>query len=138
MAQFIEFLTQQWYLAGALVVCIILLLNHESRRGGPKLSPQQLINRVNGEQAVVLDLREPKEFSTGHIVDAINIPNAKLNDRLAELESYRDRLLILVCKTGQQAGAAGKLLRSKGFENVARLDGGMTEWDNSQLPRVTK
>lgn len=137
MALFFEFLSQQWMLAGALLVCVALLLQHESRRGGPSLSPQQVINRVNRDEAVIVDLRDAKEFGEGHIVDAINIPHAKLADRVAELESYRNKPLILVCKMGQHAGAAGKTLRAKGFEDVSRLRGGMMEWSNSQLPLVT-
>ena len=138
MALFLEFLAEQWMLASALALCIFLFFQHESRRGGPTLSPQQLINKVNSEQAVVVDLRDAKEFKTGHIVDAINIPHAKLSEKLGELESYRDKPLILVCKMGQHAGAAGKTLRAAGFDNVSRLNGGMMEWSNSQLPLVNQ
>lgn len=137
MALFLEFVTQQWMLVGALLVCIILLVKHESRRGGPTLTPQQVINKVNAEQAVIVDLRDAKEFKAGHIVDAINIPHAKLADKVSELESYRNKPLILVCKMGQHSGAAGKTLRAKGFEDVSRLNGGMMEWNSSQLPLVT-
>ncbi len=137
MALFLEFLAEQWILASALAVCLILLLQHESRKGGPTLSPQQLINQVNRQQAVVVDLRNSADFKQGHIVDARNIPHAKLADSLAELESYRDKPLILVCKMGQHSGTAGKLLKAKGFEQVSRLNGGMMEWQNSQLPLVS-
>lgn len=137
MAQFFEFLAQQWMLAGGLAVCVLLLIQHESRRGGPSLSPQQLVNRVNQDDAVVVDLRDAKEYKEGHIVDALNIPHAKLADKMAELEPYRNRPLVLVCKIGQHSGAAGKALRAKGFEDVSRLRGGMVEWSNSQLPLVT-
>lgn len=138
MAQFFEFLAQQWMLSGALAACIVLLIQHESRRGGPSLTPQQLINRVNQDEAVIIDLRDPKEYKEGHIVDAMNIPHAKLQEKLGELESCRGKPLILVCKIGQHAGAAGKLLRANGFDDVSRLRGGMTEWNGSQLPLVSQ
>lgn len=137
MALFFEFLAEQWMVSGALAVCLILLFQHEGRKGGPSLSTAQLINQVNQQQAVVIDLRDSAEFSAGHIVDALNIPHAKLESRTAELESYRDRPLILVCKMGQHSGASGKLLTAKGFSNVSRLSGGMMEWKSSQLPLVT-
>ena len=136
MAVFFEFLSEQWLLTGALAACIFLLIQNESRRGGPSLSPQQVINKVNNEQAVVLDLRDEKEFKAGHIVDAINIPHAKLAGRMSDLERYRERPVILVCKIGQHAGPAGKALRAAGFNDVSRLNGGMSEWSNSQLPLV--
>ena len=137
MALFFEFLTQQWVLVVPLAICIVLLIQHESRRGGPTLSPQQVINRVNRDQAVVVDLRDPKEYNSGHIVDALNIPYNKINDKLAELEPYRSKPVILVCKMGQHSGAVGKTLRAQGFEDVSRMKGGMAEWDGSQLPVVS-
>ena len=72
----------------------------------------------------------------GNIIDAINIPQASLDSRIGELESYRERPLVVACKMGQQAGAAGNILRKAGFANVMRLSGGMTEWRSSNLPVV--
>lgn len=136
MALFLQFLTEQWILCAALVTCIWLLLNNEARKGGAKLSPREVVSLVNQEQAVILDLRDSNEFQKGHIVDALNIPQNKLADRLSELEEYRERPLVLVCKLGQHAGASGKLLAEKGFQSVYRLNGGMLEWQNDQLPVV--
>lgn len=138
MELFIEFLSQQWILACALAVCLVLLMQHESRKGGQLLSTQQVVNKVNQHQAVIVDLRDSAEFDKGHVVDAVNIPSAKLATRVGELDSYRDRPLILVCKMGQHTGAAGKVLSENGFEDVSRLKGGMLEWEASQLPVVRK
>jgi len=133
---FLEFLTQQWPLATAWAVAVFLLILHEGRRGGATVSPQQLVNLVNGQQAAVIDLRDTADFRKGHIVDAINIPYNKLNERFAELEKLRERPLILVCKIGQFAGAAGKQLRAKGFSQVYRLRGGIGEWQGAQMPLI--
>lgn len=138
MALFIEFLSTQWILVAALIVCLSLLFRHESKKGGPTLSSQQLVGLVNKEQAIVVDLRDSKEFQQGHIVDAINIPHAKLADRMAELDAYKAKPVVLVCKIGQHSGAAGKQLAAAGYEQVSRLSGGMSEWQNSQLPLVSK
>ena len=136
MALFLEFLGQQWMLVGALAVCGALLINHESRRGGTSLSPQQLVNILNKGDAMLVDLRDSAEFNKGHIVDAINIPHAKLKDQLQMLESHRDKPIILVCKMGQHSGASGKLLAAEGFTDINRLSGGLLEWQNMQLPLV--
>ena len=66
----------------------------------------------------------------------MNIPATKLDARLAELESYRDKPLVLVCKMGQHSGAVGKKLNTQGFSRVYRMTGGMMEWGNMQLPLV--
>lgn len=136
MAQFLAFLAEQWVLVTGLVVCIVLLLQHESRKGGPSITPQQLINQVNQDDAVVVDLRDPAEFRKGHIVDALNVPHSKLADSLSELETYKDKPMILVCKLGQHSGMAGKTLAAQGFEKVSRLSGGIAQWQNAQLPLV--
>ncbi len=136
LALFFEFLAQQWILAGALAVAVALLWNHESRKSGQSLTPQRAINLVNTEHGVFLDLRESGEFGQGHIVDAINIPASKLDARLAELEKYRDKPIILVCEMGQNSGAVGKKLNAQGYPGVYRMGGGMMEWGNLQLPLV--
>ena len=137
MALFFEFLTQEWMLASALLVAIALLIIHESRKAGPSLSPQQAINIVNEQDGVFVDLRDAAEFRKGHIVDALNIPAAKLPERMAELEKYKDRPIVLVCKMGQQSGAASKQLKEANYSAVYKMTGGMMEWSNLQLPTVS-
>ena len=133
---FFDFLLQQWPLASALAVAILLLIFHESRRSGNTVTPQQLTNLVNRQQAAIIDLREQVDFRKGHIVDAINIPYAKLSERVGELDNLRERPVILVCKLGQFSSAAGKQLLAKGFKQVYRLSGGISEWQTSQLPLI--
>ena len=138
MELFLQFLSEQWILATALIVCIALMVRHESAKGGPTLSPQELINKVNREEAVVVDLRDSKDYEQGHIVDAISMPYAKIAERMAELDKQKDKPLVLVCKMGQHSGTAGKQFKAAGFEQVFRLNGGMMEWSGQQLPLITK
>ena len=137
MGLFLEFLTQQWILVAALSSVVIMLFMHETRKSGPSLSPQKAINMVNAEQGVFLDLRDAADYKQGHIVDAVHIPSARLAERMAELEKYRNKPIILVCKMGQQASAAGKQLKANNFEQVYKMTGGMMEWSNLQLPTVS-
>lgn len=123
-------------LVGALAVAIGMLWRHESRKSGASLSPQQAINLVNAEDGIFLDLRDSAEYGRGHIANAVNIPAAKLDGRMAELERYRDKPVVLVCKMGQHSGAAGKKLGEQGFGQVYRMAGGMMEWGQQQLPLV--
>jgi len=137
MALFLEFLTQQWILAAALLAVVAMLLMHETRKSGPSLSPQKAINIVNAEQGVFLDLRDAADYKQGHIVDALHIPSSKLADRIPELEKFRNKPIVLVCKMGQQSGAAGKQLKANNFDKVYKMTGGMMEWSNLQLPTVS-
>ena len=133
---FLEFVAQQWVLVAALLVAFGMLFFHEARKSGPSLSPQQAINMVNSEDGIFLDLRDGGDYKQGHIVEAINIPATKLPTRMAELEKYKTRPIVLVCKMGQQAGLAGKQLKAAGYEKVFKMSGGMMEWGNLQLPTI--
>lgn len=137
MALFLSFLAEQWLLVAMLVAAAVLLLQHESRKGGKTLSPQQVVSRVNQDEAIVVDVRDEKEFKQGHIVDAINIPHSKMNSRWVELEKYREKPVILVCQLGHHAGPSGKILAGHEFKDINRMAGGMMEWKNTQLPLVS-
>jgi len=94
------------------------------------------VNMINRDNAVVLDIRDNKEFGAGHIVDAINIPLSNLDNRATELQKYKDSPIVIVCKMGQSASAAGKKLKALEYEQVHRLSGGMAEWSASNLPLI--
>lgn len=136
MERIFEFIGNHPILIGAFAVLLALFIRNETRRGGQSVSPQQLVDMVNRDNAVVLDVRERKEFQAGHIVDAVNIPHSSLESRIDELKKYQGRPIVVTCKMGQNAGASGTLLRKQGFENVSRLTGGMAEWRNQNLPVV--
>jgi rhodanese-related sulfurtransferase len=123
-------------LAGALLVAVCMLWYHESRKSGQSLTPQQAINLVNAEDGVFVDLRDGAEFGKGHIASAVNIPATKMDSRIAELDKYREKPVVLVCKMGQHSGAIGKKLGEQGFARVYRMSGGMMEWGAQQLPLV--
>ncbi len=136
MDQFFEFIANNPFLAGAFVLLLGLFIRNEMRRGGQTVTAQQLVDLINRKGAVVVDVRDKKEFREGHIVDSLNIPHAALGDRLRELEKFREKPLVIACKMGQHSGAAGTVLRKAGFEHVARLRGGLTEWRGQNLPVV--
>lgn len=136
MALVLEFLTQQWILVAALLAVGIMLFMHETRKSGTSLSPQQAINLVNAEQGVFVDLRDTADFRSGHIVEAMHVPSAKLLNNTGLLEKYRNKPIVLVCKMGQSSGAVGKKLNAEGYENVNIMTGGMMEWKNLQLPVI--
>jgi rhodanese-related sulfurtransferase len=85
---------------------------------------------------LILDVRDSKDFNAGHIVDALNIPFSNFDKRVGELDKFKDRPIIVVCKMGQHASGVGGKLKTLGFEKVHRLGGGMGEWSASSLPIV--
>jgi rhodanese-related sulfurtransferase len=135
LAHLIEFATTHYVLSGSFVVLLALLLAHELRRSGRAISTRELTSMVNGGQAVVLDVRANKDFSGGHIVDALNIPVEKLPSRITELEKHKDKAIIVVDTMGQHAGAVCRDLKKAGF-NALKLSGGIGSWRGDNLPLV--
>lgn len=136
MEQFVEFIINHWVLSTLFAVLLGLLIYTEMNRGGEAVSPQQAIQLINNEAGIVVDIREAKIFQKGHITDAVNIPLAALKDRIIELEKHKDKPVVVVCETGQNAGFAGRILKEAGFEKVVRLSGGMSGWRNESLPLI--
>jgi len=134
--QLIEFIINHYILVGLFVALLVAFFLNEGRLGGATVSSSQLVTLINREEAIVLDIRDQKDFNSGHIVDAINIPFSSIDNRSAELEQYKSHPVVIVCKMGQHAGAIGKKLRARGFEKVQRLGGGMAEWRASNMPVV--
>ncbi len=135
MDRLIEFVGNHYLLSGAFVVLAIALLLYETRRGGKSLSSRELTSLVNAGQAVVLDIRQIKDFAAGHIVDSIHIPRDKLASRIGELDKHKDKTVVVVCDSGMTAGPACSQLQQAGF-TTARLAGGINGWRGDNLPTV--
>jgi rhodanese-related sulfurtransferase len=57
---------------------------------------------------------------------------------MSELEKFREKPVVVVCKMGQSAAGVTKALRAEGFARAQKLTGGMMEWDAQKLPVVTQ
>ena len=136
MTRFFEFLVNHWILSGLWLALFATLLAYINSKSARSVSPQQATVLINRQNGVFLDIREKKDFDKGHIVDSINIPLAKLHERITELEKKKDVPIVVVCQMGQQSGAAVKALEAKGFTQVSRLSGGISEWQIQNLPLV--
>ena len=101
---------------------------------GNAVDPLAATAMINHEDAVVVDVRSMAEFKDGHIVNAVNIPLNSLGNSIKQLEKYRNRPIVAVCRSGSRSGAACGLLRKNGFENVKNLRGGMLAWESASLP----
>lgn len=134
-AQLIEFTSNHYVLTGSFAFLLVLLIITEMRKGGQNLTCRQLTAMVNADQAVILDIRPKKDFATGHIVDAINIPHDKLAARMAELDKHKDKTIIVVDAMGHQAGSFSAQLRKAGYQ-AAKLSGGIAAWRGDNLPVV--
>ncbi len=115
--------------AGALLWPV---LTQRGKRG----SPQDITLLINRGKTTILDVRDAKEFAEGHLPEAKNIPLAELDKRISELDKFKSRSLIVVCKSGARASAAAAKLAKAGFADVVNLDGGIAAWQKAGLPVI--
>ena len=141
MGQFFEFAFNHPLLMSALLAIVIMLVMNEFKQkllGFKEVKPNEAVQLINREDAVVLDVRDDKEFSEGHIINAINIPLGLLDGRIAELDDYRQKPVVVCCKSGRRAAKAGSLLQRQGFSSIYKLNGGMMAWISAELPVNTQ
>lgn len=136
LEQLFEFIVNHWLLSAIWLTLLILLIRNEGARGGKALTPTEVTQLINKQDAQVLDIRNKDEFRNGHLPNAINIPAKDVQKRITELNNYKEKPLIIVCKTGTTAGATGAILAKEGFSNLSKLKGGILEWTGSNLPLV--
>lgn len=103
-------------------------------RGVKEVDCAGALQMINHKDACVLDVREPDEFKSGHLLNAKSIPLGKLRERIGELERYRDKPIVLVCRSGQRSSTACALLGKEGFAQVYNLSGGVVAWQKANLP----
>ena len=101
---------------------------------GKRATPQDVTLLINRSKATIVDVRDAKEFAEGHLPEARNIPLADLDKRIGELDKFKSKSVVVVCKTGARASAAAAKLAKAGFIDVVNLDGGVAAWQKAGLP----
>jgi rhodanese-related sulfurtransferase len=97
------------------------------------ISAQQAADaQADGSGALIIDVRERREFESLRAPGAVLLPLAEFVARHADLP--RDRPLLLMCRSGSRSLRATMFLMQQGFGNVANVDGGMNAWRNAGLP----
>lgn len=139
--QLIEFIGNHWMMGAALFVVTILLVQDiidSATRKHKTVSPNEAVVIMNDDQTIVVDVREPPEFAEGHIEGARNIPLGKLDERVGELETHKNKPIIVNCQSGTRSLAAGKKLTKLGFTQVYEMKGGIFAWKDQNLPMTKK
>jgi phage shock protein E len=75
---------------------------------------------------MLIDVRTPSEFKSGHIEGAKNIPLNSLSSQMKHVP--KDKPIIVVCQSGSRSASACRQLMNAGYENVVNLAGGMVGW----------
>jgi rhodanese-related sulfurtransferase len=125
---------------GRMLLLAFLLCAAAAACGGQEpaseaVSPSELAARIQSDAApLILDVRTPAEFESGHIPGAVNIPHDQLRDRLDELSASPNDEIVVHCERGGRAAAAEAVLREAGYTHVRDLSGHMRAWRAEDLP----
>ncbi len=94
------------------------------------------VSKLDPEQHIILDVREPAEAALGSIPGSLNIPLDKLRDRLDELP--RDKRIYIFCQVGLRGYIAARILIQKGYSNVKNLSGGYKTYNMATIEQSNR
>ena len=130
-----KFIIDNWMLIALAVVSGALLLAPILQGAVVTgLGPNEAVQLINREKAVVIDVCEPAEFAAGHVVGAKNIPLGELESKLVGAVKNKKLPLILVCQSGARSARAVATAKGLGFEQAHSLGGGLAAWRTANLP----
>ena len=131
-----QFLQDNWMLASlALASGAMLTWSFiGSKLSGVEQADTLKATRLYNDDALVLDVREDKEFAAGHIPKAKHIPLGQLSKRINELDKFKTRPVLVTCRSGQRSARACGMLKKAGFETVYNQAGGIIAWERANLP----
>ncbi|WP_018862013.1 MULTISPECIES: rhodanese-like domain-containing protein [unclassified Thioalkalivibrio] len=132
-----EFLSNHPILTGALLAVVGMILFTEFRRLTRKyrtLSPNEAVRVINQDDSLVLDVREDNEIASGRIGGAKHIPAGSLQKRMDDIAKYKDKPVVVYCRSGNRSAMAASQLTSAGFQDVVNLQGGIQAWQSAGLP----
>ncbi|HEB94701.1 MAG TPA: glutaredoxin 3 [Gammaproteobacteria bacterium] len=139
MQQLSAFFVTNWPLLLALIIILFMLVRSYVGPGASRpVSPMELLQLINHQNALVLDVRTDKEYRDGHIINSMHIPLSTLSDQLSKLAAYKHASVVIVCRSGARSAQAAGTLRKAGFEQVHNLAGGVMAWQNANMPLTTE
>lgn len=96
---------------------------------------------IQNDSHLIIDVREPEEYSLGHIGNAINVPRGVLEFRTdanypGAIQSLSDKTakIVLYCRSGGRSALAAQSLSKMGYQSVVSMAGGFMAWEEAKLP----
>ncbi|APV48421.1 hypothetical protein BWI17_01200 [Betaproteobacteria bacterium GR16-43] len=133
-----DFLLNNLALVGLFLASGVMLVWPEISKlaggGGDTLGTLEATRLMNQPATLVLDIRDDKDFAAGHLPRARHIPLKELEARSTEIQKFKDKPVLVTCRSGNRSGSATRLLKKLGFNNVFHLKGGLVAWEQASLP----
>lgn len=120
-------LAQALYTIGiilGLIIIYVLVNTLRIKKAVTNLTQEEFIKGYR--KAQLIDVREAKEFESGHILGARNIPSTQLRQRYKEIRP--DLPVYLYCQNSARSSRAALFLKRKGYSQLYQLQGGFKTW----------
>lgn len=101
-----------------------------------KLTASEAADLIKNISPIILDVRTPQEYSSGHLENSILIPVQELQQRYTELLKFREEHIFVYCATGNRSTVASKILIDHGFTHIHNLRYGVYDWAQKGYPIV--
>ena len=90
-----------------------------------QVEAKEIIDTTSGY--IILDVRTLEEFNTGHIPNAINIPNEVILEKAESILTDKEQVILVYCRSGRRSKEAASKLVELGYSNVLEF-GGIIDW----------
>lgn len=124
-------------LAGVLAIGMVSFIGIKQLQAADGIDVKQAYG-MNQQGALLLDVREPEEYASVHAPNATLIPLGQLESRLGEIASYKDKPIVVMCRSGHRSSKAVALLKEAGYTQVSNVKGGIIAWQGEGLEVVKK
>lgn len=138
MQEISVFISNHPLLSAATFIVLIFVTIVEfvrARRNTLGISPAQLTQMMNRENAVVIDVRQNEIWRKSHIIDALCMDGKEITENPKKLEKFKARPIVIVANTGAESQKISSFLLKQGY-NAFSLNGGMRAWSEAQMPLV--
>ncbi|MCX6245644.1 MAG: rhodanese-like domain-containing protein [Bacteroidetes bacterium] len=100
----------------------------------PAEADKMIKDNMNNQGFIILDVRTPEEFASGHISRAINIDfrASDFETKIGQMD--KNKSYLVYCRTGHRSSKAVTLMKDKGFRSLSNMNGGIMRWSEENLP----
>ncbi|MGH3030029.1 MAG: molybdopterin-synthase adenylyltransferase MoeB [Gaiellaceae bacterium] len=99
-----------------------------------EVDARQAQELIASDSPAIVDVREQEEWDEGHLPGAVHVPRGHLESRIEGAVPDRSQSVVVYCASGSRSAFAAKTLEELGYDNVASLAGGFTDWKRNGLP----